>query len=171
MDEDKLNEFNFYHLINYLEENLFNENHKSIWSCCQYKIKMNMIYENRRRSASDDPFLRAFLWLLCFASLHEKCRYSEFFWSVFSRIWTEYWEIVRISPYSVEMRENTDQKTLNTDTFHELCVLTCSSVHYSISVYNVTTLKAIKKNSKYCLVCEAPLIDRVFENIFRQCFG
>ena len=80
-------------------------------------------------------------------------------------------EIVRISPYSVEMRENTDQKTLNTDTFHEPCVLTCSSVHYSISVYNVTTLKAIKKNSKYCLVCEAPLIDRVFENIFRQCFG
>ena len=26
--------------------------------------------------------------------------------------------ILRISPYSVRMRENTDQKTLNTDTFH-----------------------------------------------------
>ena len=32
------------------------------------------------------------------SSLREKCPYSEFFWSVFSRIWT-------ISPYSVRMRE------------------------------------------------------------------
>ena len=33
------------------------------------------------------------------------------FWSVFSLIRTEYREILRISPYSVRMRENTDQKT------------------------------------------------------------
>ena len=37
------------------------------------------------------------------------CPYSELFWSVFSRIWTEYGEILRISPYSVRMRENMDQ--------------------------------------------------------------
>ena len=35
--------------------------------------------------------------------LFEKCTYSEFFWSLFSRIWTEYSEILRISPYSVQM--------------------------------------------------------------------
>ena len=34
----------------------------------------------------------------------------SFFWSVFSRIRTEYGEIDFISPYSVRMRENTDQK-------------------------------------------------------------
>ena len=34
----------------------------------------------------------------------------SFFWSVFSRIRTEYGEIRSISPYSVRMRENTDQK-------------------------------------------------------------
>ena len=34
----------------------------------------------------------------------------SFFWSVFSRIWTEYGEIRSISPYSVQMRENRDQK-------------------------------------------------------------
>ena len=39
-----------------------------------------------------------------FPALREKCRYSEFFWSIFSHIWTEYGD----SPYSVEMRENTD---------------------------------------------------------------
>ena len=42
--------------------------------------------------------------------LWEKCAYSEFFWSVFSRIWTEYGEILRISPYSVCVWENTYQK-------------------------------------------------------------
>ena len=43
-------------------------------------------------------------------SLREKCSYSEFSWSFVSRIRTEYEEILRISPYSVQMRENTDQK-------------------------------------------------------------
>ena len=43
-------------------------------------------------------------------SLREKCPYSEFFWSVFSRIPTEYGEILRISPYWVRMRENAYQK-------------------------------------------------------------
>ena len=41
--------------------------------------------------------------------LHEKCPYSELFWSEFSRIRTEYEEILCISQYSVQMRENTDQ--------------------------------------------------------------
>ena len=37
------------------------------------------------------------------------CPYSELFWSVFSRIWTEYREIQSISPYSVQIWENADQ--------------------------------------------------------------
>ena len=36
----------------------------------------------------------------------------SFFWPVFFHIWTEYGEILCISPYSVRMRENTDQKKL-----------------------------------------------------------
>ena len=40
--------------------------------------------------------------------LCEKCPYSEFFWSVFSRIRTGYGEIM--SSYSVRMQENTDQE-------------------------------------------------------------
>ena len=42
--------------------------------------------------------------------LPEKFPYSEFFWSAFSRNRTEYGEIWSISPYSVQMRENTDQE-------------------------------------------------------------
>ena len=40
------------------------------------------------------------------SALHKKCPYSEFFGSLFSRIWTEYGEILCISPYWVRMREN-----------------------------------------------------------------
>ena len=43
----------------------------------------------------------------------------EFFWSLFSRILTEYGEILRIFPYSVQMRENTNQK--NSKYGHFLC--------------------------------------------------
>ena len=41
-------------------------------------------------------------------TLREKYPYSELFWSVFSRIRTEYREIRKISSYSVRMQENTD---------------------------------------------------------------
>ena len=43
-------------------------------------------------------------------TLREKCPYSEFSWSVFSRIGAEYRKILRISPYSVQMQGNMDQK-------------------------------------------------------------
>ena len=36
----------------------------------------------------------------------------NFFWSVFSRIRTEYGQILRISPYSVRMQENMEQKKI-----------------------------------------------------------
>ena len=39
-------------------------------------------------------------------------KYGAFFWSVSSRIRTEYGKILRISPYSVQMRKNTDQEKL-----------------------------------------------------------
>ena len=42
--------------------------------------------------------------------VHEKGPYPDFFWFVFSRIRTEYGEIRIISPYSVQMWKNTDQR-------------------------------------------------------------
>ena len=39
-------------------------------------------------------------------TLREKFPYLELFWSVFFRIWTEYGEVIRIFPYSIQMREN-----------------------------------------------------------------
>ena len=44
----------------------------------------------------------------------------------FSRIWTEYGEILCISPYSVRMRENAGKMqtriTPNRDTFYAVCI-------------------------------------------------
>ena len=49
-------------------------------------------------------------WILCEKQApRKKCPYSELFWSVFSSIRTECGEIWSISPYSVQMRENTDE--------------------------------------------------------------
>ena len=42
-------------------------------------------------------------------ALRKTCPYLELFWSVCPCIRIEYGEIVRISPYSVQMRENVDQ--------------------------------------------------------------
>ena len=55
------------------------------------------------------------LFKMCFHKLVDcvkSVQIRSFFWSVFFRIRTEYGEIRSISPYSVRMRENTDQKQL-----------------------------------------------------------
>ena len=58
----------------------------------------------------DSDFENDYLSLfLAFISLRKKCLYLELLWSVFSRIRTEYGMIRSISPYSIRMREDTDQ--------------------------------------------------------------
>ena len=47
--------------------------------------------------------------MLAIRSLREKCPYSELFWSAFSRIWTEYGEILCISLCLVRILENANQ--------------------------------------------------------------
>ena len=58
--------------------------------------------------------------------LRRKCTYSELFWSAFSRIRTENGEILRISHFSVQMRENADQNNSQYGHFSR-------SVHYKVS--------------------------------------
>ena len=41
-------------------------------------------------------------------TLPENCAYSKLLWSVLSHIWIEYGEVRSVSPYWVQMRENTD---------------------------------------------------------------
>ena len=62
--------------------------------------------------------------------LREKCPYSELFWSLFSRILTEYGEMLLISPYSVEMWKNTDQKNSEYGHFLRSDILTETHSHF-----------------------------------------
>ena len=55
--------------------------------------------------------------------LREKCPYSEFFWSVFSHIRSEYGEILRISSYTVRMRGKYGPEKLRTRTLFTQCAL------------------------------------------------
>ena len=95
------------------------------------------------------------------ATLREKCLYSELFWSVFSGIRTEYGEILRISPYSVRMPENTDQ---NNSEYRQF--LRSASSQFSVWVimlYNVFHLvgreHCIKTTS--CKTCFNPSVPDV----------
>ena len=45
--------------------------------------------------------IELFVKLIVGPSLREKCLYSEFFWTLFSRIRTEYGEMRLISPFPV----------------------------------------------------------------------
>ena len=47
----------------------------------------------------------------------------SFFWSVFSRLRAEYGQRRRISPYSVQMQENANQKKLRIWTLFTQCIL------------------------------------------------
>ena len=49
--------------------------------------------------------------------MRKMCRYSQFFWSAFSRIRDKF-------PYSTKIWENKDQKIPNTDTSHSVYIST-----------------------------------------------
>ena len=54
-------------------------------------------------------------------TLRETCPYTECFCSTFSSIWIEYRDLLSKSPYSVQMRENADQKKLQIRTLFTQC--------------------------------------------------
>ena len=68
-----------------------------------------------------------------YASLLEKCSYLELFWSAFFRIWTEYLQTLRISPYSVWMRENADQNNSEYGHFSRSALLNIATYYFEIS--------------------------------------
>ena len=66
-------------------------------------------------------------------SLCKECPNMMFFLSVFSRIWTEYGNLGSKSPYSVQIRENTDQKKLRIWTLFTQWLLWKESAYFPIS--------------------------------------
>ena len=78
-----------------------------------------------------------------YISLRKKLLYSEFFWSVSSRIWTKYGEILCVSPYSVRMRKNTDQNNSEYGHFSR------SEMYWSVFSRIQTDYGEIRNTSQY----------------------
>ena len=77
------------------------------------KLMQNCLSSQLQLHISSKIYSIAFTLILFEAdifSLREKCPYLDFLQSVFSHIRTEYGEILRISPYLVQMGKSTDQK-------------------------------------------------------------
>ena len=66
------------------------------------------------RTALKARTLSLFMDMVLLLKVHyvKSVQIRSFFWSVFSGIRTEYEDLLRKSPYSVRMRENTDHKKL-----------------------------------------------------------
>ena len=62
--------------------------------------------------ATRNTEIKGTLKWIAFFPLRKKCPYSEFFWSVFFRIWTEYGQILPIQSECGKIRT---RKALNTD--------------------------------------------------------
>ena len=103
----------------------------------------------------------------------------SYIWSVFSRNRTEYGEILRIYPYSIRIRENTDQKkTPYLDTFHAVIImskkwfsggLTKNSFLWRVifrSGYRKVLYKNVLLNLKVFLPKSATLMKRTFWQLF-----
>ena len=97
---------------------------------------------------------RALLSISWSFSLCEKCLYSDFFWSIFSRIRIEYGEIlsvfavflVRIFFYLVRIRKNTDQKNSKYGHFHALITVLFQSLTHFVTMisFNLSEMEAWK---------------------------
>ena len=64
----------------------------------------------------------------------EKCPNPEFFWSIFSHIWTEYGDLLAKSQYSARMREQKGQKKLQIQTHSAQCFLSLFTILKSLHV-------------------------------------
>ena len=69
------------------------------------------VFQASKKTLLAEAMLSLVLSKILKLTLREKSPQSEFFWSVFSRIRVEYRETRSIFQYSVQMWENTDQKT------------------------------------------------------------
>ena len=82
-----------------------------------------------------------------FNRLRKKCQYSELFCSVFSGIWTEYGEVLRISSYSVLMQENTYQNNSEYGLFRAVIVtgMTTKTQHFCLLTYEPISFRSYGK--------------------------
>ena len=81
----------------------------------------NKLNKLLNHSSFNKEYFENLQYHISFFPQRKRCPYSELFCYVFSRIWTEYGEILGMSPYSVRMPENADQS--NSECRHFLLIV------------------------------------------------
>ena len=76
------------------------------------------------------------------------------FWSTLSHIWSKYKEILRIAPYSVQMRENRDQKNSEYENFLRnefflYCLYYVSRLYWKVTIYQSIRIYIIHMSNRY----------------------
>ena len=99
-----------------MEKNLVNCFHFFTWVWLSVLVSLHLCYLNPE---SLPPKWSDTLLKFYSISLRKQCPYLELFWSALPHMRTEYGKIQIISPHSVRMRENADQK--NSKYKHFLC--------------------------------------------------
>ena len=84
----------------------------------EYQVSLRFQSDYRKIRTRITPNTDIFYAVQDTGSLSKKCSYSEFSCSVFSRIWTEYEDLLYKSPYLIQMWENAEQKPMNRNTFY-----------------------------------------------------
>ena len=105
-------------------------------------------------------------------ALHEKCLYSDLLLFAFSRIRTEYGEILRIYLYSVWMLENTDQN--NSEYGHFLRSVNYSNIFF-MELFTSILLSSVLPTSNQLKYTQIFLLRPFFlqaktnSNSFKKC--
>ena len=103
-------------------------------------------------------FFLQFLLHLRLCTLRKKCPYSELFWSAFSRIWTEYGEILCIQSECGKMRFGI---TPNMDTFYAV-VITEKLKHFG-------RIKCYLQSIHLCFSTMLDFTRLIWDEIFFEC--
>lgn len=84
----------------------------------------HLVYDKNKLSKKQSNFFEFYwywgLWKWNISDIYTVCKLSGYrvFWSMFSQIWTEYSVLPYKSSYSEQVRENTNQKNINSSTWY-----------------------------------------------------
>ena len=103
-----------------------------------FLIPLKTMFSGRSRESIEKKRVNFTDWLLCWLLVshnsNSDCVRSfqirSFFWSIFSCIRTEYWDLRSKSPYSVLVQENVNQKNLRIWTLFKQCLIPIKRINH-----------------------------------------
>ena len=104
-----------------------------------YKLHYSAYVTTNSHQSSAEYYVLKKVQMLHFSITHcvKSVQIRSFFWPVFPHIRTEYGDLRSESPYSVQIRENTDQKKLRIWTLFMQCIDKDSAIFISCIIFTI----------------------------------